>query len=189
MQTLLMKNLFSSLFNCNKNKKLFPIIDEIDHENFIDLNLRIVKKEKSEDGYSFTAKGYFEDQTVGFKIFIKNNLQAGVIEDGLDQEAFYSEAIIFKSIGEESNQFINALSKLYGLNNSSHFRKEIKTTAFPLNSIVANLNQANYYKYKVFFEQDELYAELYINIDLKSEILEFHEKDITYREDILKALT
>src|SRR5262249_545654 len=100
--------------------------------------------------------------------------------------------IKIKSIGIESNAFIEKLSVLYELTNDNNYMKNtIPFTSFALGGDPrAFVNE--YIKFKVFYDdQDELglYSEFYININLLKRILEMKEKDIEYRENILKAFS
>jgi hypothetical protein len=69
-------------------------------------------------------------------------------------------------------------------------------TAISLGGIPASLEKGAV-KIKLFFEPTEdseeayemFYAEHYLNIDLASRIVEFHEKDEAYRDAVLRALS
>jgi hypothetical protein len=48
----------------------------------------------------------------------------------------------------------------------------------------------DYVQFKVFFDSEDelgLYSEMFCNINLKENIIEFNEKDEDYRENIIKS--
>ena len=102
--------------------------------------------------------------------------------------------VIIKSIGEQSDEFLAALCELYSMKVSKNFRKHnISATIFSLNSEKVNFNNStSYYKFKIFLNDESNendYAELYINIDLKNQELEIFEKDNEYRKAIIKVFS
>lgn len=189
---------FSSFFSCNDMKNSEPILPYItkvqeQEEGFNDISLKIIEVNKKENNYEYIAKGKYENKIVGIKISIQNNISAGINNNGeIEAKSFEKNGIIIESIGAESDNFVTALSQIYNIPRTTKFSKNpIKTTIFPLNQTVADLTKSNYYKFKVFFndESDENeYAEIYININLENNYIEFNEKDNEYRINIIKTL-
>lgn len=70
-------------------------------------------------------------------------------------------------------------------------KQTISATVFSLNEKNVNLAKNDYYKLKLFFEEDneDLYSELYLNINTETKEIELHEKDEEYRVPIIKVLT
>ena len=192
-------SLLSTIFGCNKTKNTDSNLSEIlrvqnQEEGFNDISLKIIETNKQGETYTYLAKGKFENKIVGLKISIKNNLQAGIKKGEIDGTAFKKDGISFQSIGQESDNFLQAISKIYGIKSNCKFsNKIIKSTIFPLNQSIANLNQPEYYKFKVFFnddeEENENYAEIFININLEQNFIEFNEKDNEYRANIIKTFS
>jgi hypothetical protein len=105
-------------------------------------------------------------------------------------EGFSKRAVKINTIGIESNEFIKALSELYGFPTQKLFTtKTITSTAFSLNKKNADLDKSDYYKFKVFLEGKDTYGELFLNINTDEKIIELHEKDQEYREAIIKVLS
>jgi len=87
---------------------------------------------------------------------------------------------------------VKALSELYKQPTGKIFTKQIvSATAFSLNEKAVNLDKKDYYKLKLFFEEnnENLYSEIYLNINTDKREIEFHEKDEEYREPIIKVWT
>lgn len=59
---------------------------------------------------------------------------------------------------------------------------------FSLNESPVDLEAREHYKFKMFFQDDneDLYCEIFCNIDLAGNVIELHEKDEEYRENIIK---
>lgn len=64
-------------------------------------------------------------------------------------------------------------------------------TVFSLNDKIADLDEKDYYKLKLCFnENDEnLYSEIFLNINTEKKEIEIHEKDEGYRAPIINVLT
>ncbi|NOU98624.1 hypothetical protein [Paenibacillus planticolens] len=155
---------------------LHQITNTKDKDNFIDLTFQITSFETKGNTQYYVIKGMYDQTTVGLKVTINNTKEAGFNKGGIE----------LSQIGEESNNFIRALRELYGEQISSvQMKDEVKFTDFVLEST------SDYRKYKLFFEsgEEDEYAEIYLNINLKDNLIEINEKDFEYREPILKALS
>ncbi|REC79438.1 hypothetical protein DRF60_06340 [Chryseobacterium elymi] len=192
-KTLLLTSFFSTLFGCNKSdtvKSNLPEIINVKEEGFNDIALKIVETENSANAFLYTVKGKYKNKIVGLKLTVQNNINAGIVNGKLDSNAFYRKGMTLQSIGEESDNFLHALCKIYGIKCNDKFSiKPITVTIFPLNEIEANLSNPNYYRFKAFFNDDEEndYAEIFINLNLEENLVEFNEKDNEYRANIIKT--
>jgi hypothetical protein len=194
---------FTFLFGCNKSSNLsFPNLNEItevsdQEEGFKDIIMNIVSVESIKDTHIFIAKGLFHSKIVGLKFEVKSNIQKGINIDGsLDaKNGFIRDGIKISSIGEESNEFIKALSQIYGFPTEEKFTSDILTpTSFSLNNSIANLDFDNHYKFKLFFrdcenDQEEEYCEIFFNINTKDKTIELFEKDEEYRKLLIDVFT
>lgn len=197
--------IFSFLFSCkNNNSKtqannsddtiLEEITSRIDPtEGWSDIFLKITEDTKTDTSHIYIAKGLYKDKIVGLKIEISSNIGAGIVNDELDGEnGFVSNAVRLNSIGQESDELVKALAELYGQPTNKSFTKQvISTTAFSLNEKNVNLDNKDYYKLKLFFAEDneDLYSEIYLNINTRKQEIEIHEKDEEYREPLIKVWT
>lgn len=183
---------FKNIFESKSSKELRNITsNQIEKNDWVDLIFDIVESSKIENEiWTFVCKAKFENLMVGFRLFIIDNIEPGINNDQIDNTKFIQKGLSIIGIGKESDNFIHAISSLYGMQNVQNFtNQKLIYTIFPLNNKVATLEKGKF-KFKVFYDdsnEKNLYTEFYINIDLNNKILEFNEKDQDYRENILKA--
>jgi hypothetical protein len=176
------------------NVILEDITSRIDkEEGWSDVYLKITSEIKTDISHVYVVKGLFCNKIVGIQIEISSKIQAGIVNGQLDSKVgFARNAVQFKSIGQESDEFIKAISNIYKQTTEKGFTKQtVSSTAFSLNEIPVKLDKKNYYKLKLFFEEnnEELYSELFLNINTKEHEIELHEKDVDYRSNLIKLLT
>lgn len=134
---------------------------------------------------------------MGLKFEIKSILPNGINSDGsLDaKKGFIRNAIRISSIGEESDEFLKSISNLYGFPTDKKFTiNTLSPTAFSLNKSIVKVEKVGYYKFKLFFRDDENdkeedYCELFLNINTNEKTIELFEKDNEYRKSLIKAFT
>ncbi len=196
---------FSFLFGCNNNNQniqksniektnLEEITSRIDvEEGWKDVFLKITEDKRTDTSHIYIAKGLYKKEVVGLQIEISTEINAGFIGDEIDNKnGFVLKGVSFKSIGKESDELVKALSELYEIPIEKSFTKQtVFATVFSLNEKKVNLEKKDYYKLKLFFEEDneDLYSELYLNINTETQEIELHEKDEEYRGVIIKVLT
>ena len=194
---------FATLFGCgqtNKSEtkeiiKLEEITSRTDtSEGFSDIFLSIESDTKTDSSHIYVAKGLYKGKTVGLQFEVKSNMENGLTPDGEmnSQGGFTKNAIKTNSIGKESDELVKALGELYSFPTTKSFTKQtITSTAFSLNQKIADLDKSDYYKFKLFFEDDneDLYSELFFNINTTEKIIELHEKDQEYRHPLIKVFT
>ncbi|MCD0470716.1 hypothetical protein [Flavobacterium sp. JAS] len=196
-------SLFSLFFGCNKSSNSASInleqITEVaeKEKGFKDILLKIVSEQKMEDSYVYIAKGLSGSKVVGLKFEIKSYLPNGIDSNGnLDpKNGFIRNAIKISSIGKESDEFLKAISKLYEFSTNKKFTNDtLSPTAFSLNKSIVEVEKLGYYKFKLFFrdnenDKEEDYCELYLNINTNEKTIELLEKDNEYRKSIIRALS
>lgn len=163
-------------------------------EGFSDIFLSIESETKTDSSHIYVAKGLYNGKTVGLQFEVKSKMKNGLTPDGQINNGggFIKDAIKINTIGQESNELIKALSELYLFPTTSSFTKQtITSTAFSFNQKIADLDKPDYYKFKLFFEEDneDLYSELFFNINTIEKIVELHEKDEDYRQPLIKVFT
>jgi hypothetical protein len=197
--------LLSTLFGCGQDNnkkqntseiKLEEITSRTDtSEGFSDIFLKITSDVKSDTAHTYVAKGLYKNKTVGLQFEVKSKMPNGITAEGEmnSKDGFIRKAVKIISIGQESDELIKALSELYEIPLQKLFTKaKLVTTAFSLNQKVADLDKPDYYKFKLFFNEDsdeDSYAELFFNINTNEKIIELHEKDNDYRKPLIKTLT
>jgi len=203
LKTIIIMGFFATLFGCgqtNKSEtkeiiKLEEITSRTDtSEGFSDIFLSIESDTKTDSSHIYVAKGLYKGKTVGLQFEVKSNMENGLTPDGEmnSQGGFTKNAIKTNSIGKESDELVKALGELYSFPTTKSFTKQtITSTAFSLNQKIADLDKSDYYKFKLFFEDDneDLYSELFFNINTTEKIIELHEKDQEYRHPLIKVFT
>ena len=138
--------------------QLQDITQRIDpEEGFIDVFLKITDETKTDTSHIYLAKGLYKDKTIGLAIEVNANIPAGIVDGDISAEgSFVPNGVKLSSIGAESDTFIQALAELYGVATTKGFTKDpIYATAFSLNEMPVDLNQSEYYRLKLFFEEDQ----------------------------------
>ena len=103
---------------------------------------------------------------------------------------WYWGTALLRSLGSQSDAFLSALCTLYGVDRQTKsMRAETAFSAVGLADDPRRLSQQPVHM-KLFFEHDDeaRYAEVYLNIILEEDRLEFHEKDPDYRGALVQAL-
>lgn len=205
LTAIILMGFFSFLFGCKNNgsnaqtnnsdnTKIEEITSRIDpEEGWSDIFLKITEDTKTDISHIYIAKGLYKNKTVGLQIEVSSKIGAGIIDGKPDGKAgFVANAVQLKSIGQESDELVKALAELYKQPTNKSFTKQtISATAFSLNEKSVNLDKNDYYKLKLFFAEDDenLYSEIFLNINTDKREIEIHEKDEEYREPIIKVWT
>jgi hypothetical protein len=162
-------------------------------EGWNDIFLKITDRKEKSKTVIYTAKGLHEGKVVGLTIEVMRNMMPGLLPSGeINQNGFYRDGIRFFSIGNESDELVKALSILYQFPTNKSFPEFIVgAMTFSLNEIPVDLNNKQHYKFKLFFHDnsEDLYCEMYCNLDLLNGVIELHEKDEQYRENIIKTFS
>ena len=160
-------------------------------EGWKDIFLHIIEIKEDDNWVSFLCKGLYNGDEVGVKVLVKKDMKAGLLPtEEINQEAFYRDGICFYSIGASSDNLLKALSTLYGFPTDKSFLESvIGAITFSLNLNDFDLTKKEKYNFKMFFndESETMYCEMYCNIDLDKMIIELHEKDQEYRENLIKT--
>lgn len=177
-------NLFSS-------EKDYPQVLVGQEEGFVDLTFQISQKYFGRGGIQeFLVKGNIDGARVGFSIELLPDWRPQNVE-GIDKAFYWGEAY-FKSSGQDSEEFLKSLAGLYGAA-LSEFEVQDKVFARVV-GLACNPGQlkSTPCKMKFFFNPEDeggLYSEVFINIDLEANTLEFNEKDNGYRAPLLRSLS
>ena len=198
--------IFSFLFGCkNKNNELQQAtslgdvhLEEITSrmnvdEGWCDIYMKIVSDIKTDSSHVYTVKGLYKGDIVGLQIEVRSDIGAGIVNGSVSGgSGFLADGVIVQSIGKESDKLIAAIAELYQFPTKKGFTKHpIASTIFSLNEKAVALDKEGYYKLKLFYEiaEDELYAELFLNINTSTKEVELHEKDQEYRNNLIKIWT
>lgn len=205
-KAILLMGLLTCLFGCKDNPgnaqtktistdaKLEEIASRMNpDEGFADIFLKIISDSKTDTTHIYIAKGFYKGKTVGLQFEVKSNIGAGIVDGKPNSNrGFVGKGVRIKSIGQESDEFVKAMAELYQHPTTNAFSKQvITTTAFSLNSKTADLDKKDLYKFKLFFAEDDenLYSELFFNINTDKQEIVLPEKDEGYRENLIKVWT
>ena len=145
-------------------------------EGFHDLAFAVSQDKRSADGLrEITALATHQGRPVGF-LAVLPSASTGVVT--------------IRSVGPQSDALVQALDTLYG--------SQVKPTTMVLAVRFAAITlggdptrlEAGEVAIKLFFESEDedRYAELYLNIDLPRGRVELREKDEEYRAPVVRAL-
>jgi hypothetical protein len=135
-------------------------------DGFVDLTLSISKYEKQKNGIArFLIKNTLDGKRIGFVIELHPTWKAQKIEN---------------------------VDALYGLPTTNlTFLTRVNAQVVGLANDPANIENQPI-KMKFFLNSDgpdELYSEVFVNVDLKRRVLEFNEKDPEFRGALVKSLS
>jgi hypothetical protein len=155
---------------------------------FVDIDLPIADVAEDSGVVRITVRGNLDGAAVGFELVFPS---APTKRSG-GKLALPLGAAQFRSIGAPSNNFVALLSRQYKLETLSlTMVATVDASVVGLQGDPANvLNGLT--KMKFFFYDsgpESRYAEVFVNVDAKQRIVEFHEKDSEYRKPLLLALT
>ncbi|MDR2147081.1 MAG: hypothetical protein LBE91_11540 [Tannerella sp.] len=167
-------------FDNIKLKEIVDTIDEDEEDIGIEVILQMTNLTRTKNTHVFEISGMYKNKLVGIQIEILSKIQAGFIKNGVK----------IKSLGTISDNFVEALSDLFKIPVSKCIMtKEMNLTIYSLNSKKVNLNRKEICSLKLFFEKEYRYAELYLGINTYTNEIAFREKDLEYRDVLLKILT
>ncbi|RXK60794.1 hypothetical protein ESA94_10045 [Lacibacter luteus] len=171
--------------NQNKIDKLQNIVIDKQKDWGGNFKLHIQNKSVNDSSYIYTVCSVEKGLPIGFELEIPVRINK------------FGDGVIFRSLGDTSDNFLKLLYSIYGLNlqPTLKFTKKTSCSYASLNDLgfkgdgQKRLETINYIK--VFFEGDgeNEYAELYLNIDEPNGMIEFEEKDFEYRPYIVFFLT
>jgi hypothetical protein len=158
-------------------------------DGFADLDLPLVAVPLSTRiGRRLLAQGTYNAREVGFAAEIHSEWVEKPLKD--ESASFYWGKVTLRSIGEPSNHFVEVLSKLYGVTSkSAPMLAEVTAQAVGLADDPRRLLEAPV-RMKLFFnsEIEGRYAEVFLNLDVPGRVVQFHEKDQEYRQNVIRAL-
>lgn len=177
-----------------QNKEKFPI-KELQIENSrdegwgADIKMSIVSIAETDTSKLYTVQSTYEGKSLGLLVSIPKQKT---------ESNGFGSGIVLKSIGNESDNFLMTLAKLYKQKTDSvlKFTKAVTLTFVDLDVFAKDLGakEGGEYKtenqYKLFYESKdgENNAELYLNVNTQEHWIEFKEKDEEYRPVVIKFL-
>lgn len=159
-------------------------------DDFVDFEIPLESYTRCDDGVQqIVARGRHGSATLSFLVSLGAIWERQDVEDS-DLVLYWGRAE-FVSLGAESTAFVRLLDEAYGTSlNHNGMRERAPFLAVGLSGDPARL-ECEPVKMKLFFESDDeaLYAEFYLNIDVCARSVQFHEKDPDYRRGVVLSLS
>ncbi|MEC3880553.1 hypothetical protein [Parapedobacter sp. 10938] len=194
---LILAALAASCGNASKSDKgnpdtipLFQIVNNPEHPKHI--ALRLVNRMDGDTSITYVAKGLYREDTVGFHIELDKQIAAGINTDGAVNEdsGFTTGSITFMRAGPESDRFTAALAELWHVDDVTRMKTTpVEPLVFSSNHIALDHDKSFTYSFKLFFAQDApVPGEVFFTFDTFKKTIEFQEKDMQYRSQIVHSL-
>ncbi|MGW8392978.1 hypothetical protein [Pseudoduganella sp. HUAS MS19] len=167
-----------------------PAVKVTQEDGFVDLEFPVQKVEQLKDGTrSVVVQGSLGGKPAGFAVEFHPAWKRRQLEGS--EDAIYWGTGRFVSTGGDTDRFVEALARLYGVPGGLRQAKaSVDAEVVGLNTDPAAMASAPT-RMKFFFQGDgseAQYSEVFIHTDLKRGILYFNEKDLDYRAPLLKNL-
>ena len=160
-------------------------------EGFVDIDLPIARNRTGKDKVeSIVAVGKIRGKNIGLAADIYPEWKKQK-SSGESDIHFYWGKVVLRRLGKESDQFVEMLAGLYGVElKTARMATRIEAEAVGLNSDPSRI-LTEVVKMKLFLSSDseDNYAEVFLNVDIPNKRLEFHEKDNDYRAPLVRNLT
>jgi len=176
------------------DEKGLPILNQFSDDGFVDCIFRLDGLKADENFYYFNLFSSHQDRKVGFAVKLLKTVGPGFDQDmNLIKNHVYYEGVSFRSLGQVSDDLINALAELYGLGTGGlRMVPEESFTMIALQQAATDLAK-NSVKMKLFGRDgtplvEDDYYESFLNVDLPGGFVSWNEKDPDYRAPLIKAL-
>lgn len=157
-------------------------------EGFADFSFDIIRIKKTLLGRIILVCAACDNgKNVGFRLEIKNNMR-GIANHDFRTFCTYPKGMKLIYQNGLSGDFLSGISRLYGFEAADlHMKKSAYIECGALSDNPMNL-QKEEVQFKCFLEANDenKYAEFYINVDLPNRKLYFREKDPDYRANIIR---
>lgn len=167
-------------------------INNSQEEGFVDLVFDIAKVKKKLNGNLYIECFANDDGTnVGFGLEIKSNMK-GIVDSNPETFRSYIDGFKLTYLNGVSDNLIKSLLKLYGFESTDLLLNKTNIIECGILSLEPLDFQNDIVKFKCFLDsqnQKGMYAECYINLDLKNRKLYLNEKSSEYRGNIIKYLS
>lgn len=160
----------------------------ITEEGFVDIDLHVASYNANKDGpFRIRVANTFQGKAVGFLVQIDKKWTAKKMENVKKPLFWGTGQLIFD--GEATVAFVEMLSGLYGVSLPTIVGQQVDFDAVGLFNDPRKLATREV-KMKLFFnsENQNLYSEVYLNVNLSEKTLELHEKDQDYRQPLVRSL-
>lgn len=159
-------------------------------DGYVDFDIPLTQAVQVDDGgWIVSAQGLLEKVPVGFDVRLKPEWKSQDISGDGSLTVYWGAGAIIRS-GPESDSFCALLQNSYNIIGSSQEMPPIvETTVVSLGTDPHQIAHEPL-TMKMFYKptaDDAEYAEFFLNVDLIAKVVQFHEKDIEYRTNIIRA--
>ena len=185
----LVVGLFSWFGSTSSADSVTKEIKVVDEEGFADFDFPLASAAQVDDGgWLISARGLLNKRTIGFDVRLGGEWKAQDVDDGA-LTVFWGNGALIRS-GGESDDFCGLLQDKYQLAGSSRVMPDlVETMIVSFGTDPIRITEEPL-KMKMFVEpegDESEYAEFFLNVDLRGQVVQFHEKDNEYRENLIKA--
>jgi hypothetical protein len=159
-------------------------------DGFVDIDFYISAYDLREDGSILVSvRNQLTNLHVEFSILFDCEWESKDIPDS--NVPFYWGNATFVNVGENSENFLKGLANLYGIPVYPCTSRKISARVVGLGNDPKEMATKDT-NMKFFFnsdsEDDGLYSEVFVNVNISKRWLQFHEKDAEYREPLIRSL-
>lgn len=186
---LLIVGLFSWFGSGSSADAVTKEMTVVEEDGFADFDFPLISAGHVDDGgWLISARGLLNKETIGFDVRLGGEWKSQDVDDG-ELIVFWGSGAIIRS-GAESDDFCGLLQDKYQLAGSSREMPDlVETMVVSLGTDPIRITEEPL-KMKMFVEpegDENEYAEFFLNVDLRGKVVQFHEKDNEYRENLIKA--
>lgn len=167
-----------------------PEVTSETEEGFHDLVFHLREHKRLPDGtQSMQGAGTHRGRPLGLEVVLGAEWRSAPVAKDIPIVT-HQGTVTYRSTGSDGDAFVQVLDELYGTKVApAAMAKEIVFAAIALEGDPRDLGKGPV-KIKLFFEsdQEDRYAEHFLNLDLAAGRLEVREKDPEYRLALVKAL-
>ena len=157
-------------------------------DDFVDFEIPLKSHTRDDDGVQqILARGRLGSDVLSFVVSFGETWERQDVDSDL---VFHWGRAEFVSVGAESNALVRLLDEAYGTSLSHNgMRERVPFLVVGLSGNPAHLG-CEPVRMKFFYESDDedLYAEFYLNVDVCARSVQFREKDSDYRRGVVLAL-
>lgn len=172
-----------------------PVLDQFSEEGFVDSVFRIERLTRDRRQYRFHLAASSGRAVLGFDCRVVRGVKAGFDADmRIEPRHFYRDGVEFRRSGPESDRFLRVMARRFGYRRpAARMASGVAFTGLALHQGALDLEREPV-KIKLFgyerpSDDPEMYNESFFNLDLRSGLVFWNEKDPEYRPALLSALT
>jgi hypothetical protein len=172
-----------------------PLLTQGSEEGFVDCLFRITELTSTPTHHTFRMLASHDDQLVGCRSIVMRGIRGGFDDDmKLIKAHFCRPAVQLLRSGPESDALVESMARLYGLEGAGRRMVDVVVFAgIALHQVGVDM-EAEAIKLKLFCrdapdDPPDNYSESFFNLSLPEGLVAWNEKDVEYRDPLVRALT